>query len=375
MEYPDHIWNLVAKGLSKENSTAGQDELLVLLRNDPALAQQFDLLIRMWNGYGKGIPVDDLPPGIMTKILLRAEEEGPGKGLFVERFVRRSRRKFRYLLPLVSLIIIVMIGLWVFRYSGIVAGDRITGLNEQPLVTPKGSRSRFLLPDGTVVWLNAGSKLFLQNDFTGHTREVRLEGEGFFDVVKNADKPFIVHTSGINIKVLGTVFNVKAYAEDELIETTLLTGSVKVFREKETEAGAISLRQNQKLEIAKPETDRPATKQQTGAKDILPASFTITPLDSMNGAAERVETAWLYSRLEFRGDNFEKLARKMERWYNITIVFTDEEVKKLNFNGSFEKENAEQAFMALRAALPKFRYSIKNQKVEIGSARLAVTAN
>ena len=103
----------------------------------------------------------------------------------------------------------------------------------EKLLSTKGSRSRSLLPDGTTVWLNAGSKLYYENDFNG-TREVRLEGEAFFDVVKQTDRPFIVHTSGIDIKVLGTAFNVKSYPEDKTVETTLYRGLVQVFRQEDT---------------------------------------------------------------------------------------------------------------------------------------------
>jgi ferric-dicitrate binding protein FerR (iron transport regulator) len=93
--------------------------------------------------------------------------------------------------------------------------------------------------------------------------------------------------------------------------------------------------------------------------------FIKTHIDSTKSESERFETAWLYSRLEFRGSNFEDLAHKLERWYNVTIVFTDEKVKNLNFYGSFEKENVEQAFKALQVAVPVFDYKIENQQVMV----------
>jgi len=83
------------------------------------------------------------------------------------------------------------------------------------VISKPGARTKLLLPDGTEVWLNSGSKLNYKKDFNTHFREVELEGEAFFDVVKDAAHPFIVHTSGIDVKVLGTVFNVKSYPQDE----------------------------------------------------------------------------------------------------------------------------------------------------------------
>ena len=84
--------------------------------------------------------------------------------------------------------------------------------------------------------------------------------------------------------------------------------------------------------------------------------------------SERIETAWVYSRLEFRGDSFEGLAKKLERWYNVTIVFKDEKVKELNFNGSFEKETVEQAFNYLQETI-LFNYKIRNNEISVSSSQ------
>ena len=89
------------------------------------------------------------------------------------------------------------------------------------LVIPYGNQSRIVLSDNTVVWLNAGSRLVYPTHFKERTREVMLIGEGFFEVAKNAEKPFVVKVSGIDIRVLGTKFNVSAYSEDNLIQTVL----------------------------------------------------------------------------------------------------------------------------------------------------------
>jgi ferric-dicitrate binding protein FerR (iron transport regulator) len=98
----------------------------------------------------------------------------------------------------------------------------------------------------------------------------------------------------------------------------------------------------------------------------IAASFTIADIDSSKLESERIETAWLYSRLEFRGNSFEDLAKKMERWYNVSISFTDDKVKLLSFDGSFEKENIEQALVALKAA-NAFTYKINDNEISIGS--------
>ncbi|HSC36609.1 MAG TPA: DUF4974 domain-containing protein, partial [Chitinophagaceae bacterium] len=92
----------------------------------------------------------------------------------------------------------------------------------------------------------------------------------------------------------------------------------------------------------------------------------IVAIDSSMKEEERVETSWVYNRLEFRGDRFDELARKLERWYNIDVHFEDDSARALTFNGSLENETVEQAFLALEAAVP-FRFKINQNEVYISS--------
>ena len=98
------------------------------------------------------------------------------------------------------------------------------------IISRSGARTKLVLPDGSQVWLNSGSKLNYSGTYNETTREVELEGEAYFDVVKEAGRPFIVHASSLNIKAVGTAFVVKSYPQDETIETTLLRGIIEVSR-------------------------------------------------------------------------------------------------------------------------------------------------
>ena len=106
--------------------------------------------------------------------------------------------------------------------------------------------------------------------------------------------------------------------------------------------------------------------KQPSAKEI-PVRHIITPIDSTKKESERIETAWVYSRLEFQIVPFEEVAKKLERWYNVTITFSDEQVKKLSVYGSFEDETVEEAFEALKAAF-KINYKIINHEVFVESS-------
>ncbi|HKO80560.1 MAG TPA: FecR domain-containing protein [Chitinophagaceae bacterium] len=372
LENPTHIWYIIARKLNGEASPQEEQELIDLLRQDEELQQQYDVLVRIWKEkHGEIKDEDNINArNTISRIINRASSENNDNDIEVAPFRNRRRFSRRISLVISSVVIILVIGLFLLKETKpVVIADKKT--EQDPIVANNGSRSRSLLPDGTTVWLNAGSRLHYENDFNGATREVRLEGEAFFDVIKQPERPFIVHTSGIDIKVLGTAFNVKSYPEDKTVETTLYRGLVQVSRQEDITKKVIQLRPNEKLilpkQAAKEEPE--LSEEKTPITKQLPPNFVITHIDSTKKESERFETAWIYSRLEFRGNGFEELAHKLERWYNVTIVFADEKVKNLNFNGSFEKENVEQAFKALKVAVPLFNYKIENHEILVSSSK------
>jgi transmembrane sensor len=339
-----------------------------LLQQDQLLQQQYDLLARIWKEKHDDIKDEDNINASTTisRIMNRAADESNDADM-VTRHKRRRNRIKAYLIVSAFAVIITSIFL-VNNY-----GDKSPSA-EQPkqevIATAKGSRLKTLLADGTTVWLNGESKLHCENDFTGATREVTLEGEAFFDVVRQAERPFIVHTSGIDIKVLGTAFNVKSYPEDKNVETTLYRGSVEVVRQKDSSKNAIRLIPNRTLAFPKQaanESPKLSEEKRPLAKEI-PVGPNITPIDSTKKESERIETAWVYSRLEFRVVRFEEVAKKLERWYNISITFRDEKVKNLNVYGTFKNEPVEEAFAALKVAFP-INYKIINHEVYVESSQ------
>ena len=227
-----------------------------------------------------------------------------------------------------------------------------------------GSRTKVQLPDGSQVWVNSGSHLTYEGNFKGNTREVQLDGEAYFDVAKDASRPFIVHTSGIDIKVLGTAFNVKAYKTEATIEATLIHGSIEVINKSQPGSAKIMLKPHEKLvynkylikDIKNPKAD---------IKPVADSfSIIIKPLRKNIADNDIVETAWVYNKLIFEDERFADLALKMERWYNVKISIEYEKLKNYRISGSFVNETAEEALKALQLLLP-FSYSIKNNEVRI----------
>jgi transmembrane sensor len=231
-----------------------------------------------------------------------------------------------------------------------------------------GSKSKIQLPDGSQVWINSGSKLTYAGMMNGLTREVTLDGEAYFDVVKNAAHPFIVHTSGIDIKVLGTAFNVKAYKIEPSIEATLIHGSIEVTNRSRPDAPKIMLKPREKLvfsnDIYMVQKNVSKAISLSSVNGGRPSSIFITPLKRNIADSSISETAWIYNRLSFEDKSFEELAKDMERWYNVKFSFRNRKIAQFHFTGSFINETIEQVLEALRFSV-NFKYTITGESILI----------
>ena len=217
----------------------------------------------------------------------------------------------------------------------------------QKIHVPFGKIKELTLPDGTKVKLNSGSHFSYPLTFSGKTREVTLDGEGFFEVSKNTDKPFFVHTSGISVKVLGTVFNVKAYREEPKIETTLLEGKIEVEfaanREKK-----VLLTPHEKLTVNKKVSPRSANNPESVDTSI---KYEVTALPQTNDDVYQ-ENAWINGRLMFTNTYFEEVTLAMERKYDVKIIFEDAALGKEQISGVLENESLDKALSILGEFIP-----------------------
>ena len=361
METPESIYFLISRYLSGDANDEERASLLKALQQDPDLMQQFNLLQQLWVA-GETAKEMDVENEKIKKILqLAAVEEvleQPVMEMETEQF---SQRKFRFRKWMVAAI---TGGIVITAYAIFQLNNNSNPISTNEIVAHKGSRTRTLLPDGSIVWLNAGSTLSYDPAFNGPQREIVLNGEAFFDIAPQANKPFIVHAGNIDIKVLGTAFNVKSYADDHTVETTLLRGLVQLSRKDRPDAKPILLKPHQKLVLEKEIKENDVNQKKENTIRIPVQS--VLQLDTTLRDDELPETAWIYNRLQFRGDGFPELAKKLERWYNIKIHFEDEAVQSLTFNGSLENETVEQAFRALQVAVP-FSFTIKGNELFIRS--------
>ncbi len=177
------------------------------------------------------------------------------------------------------------------------------------ITTPKGGQYQVRLPDGSKVWLNAASSLSYPMRFSKNERKVELTGEAYFEVVHNSKMPFKVKTADQLVEVLGTHFNVNAYPDETDSKTTLLEGSVK-----------ISQTRSNVSKLLKP-----------GEQAVVTNAIEVKSVDTEQAIA------WKEDLFMFNEDNLDHVMRMIARWYNVEVVFKDNELKKELYSGSVSK--------------------------------------
>ncbi|MFB6342745.1 FecR family protein [Saccharicrinis sp. FJH62] len=218
------------------------------------------------------------------------------------------------------------------------------------VAAPMGSISEIILPDGSHVWLNAGSNLRYSGTFNEKNRNVILEGEGYFQVAKNKKLPFIVNADGFLVEAVGTQFNVKAYEDEDAIETILVEGKVKLDHKSEKFAEDVYLNPNYKAIFYKnPEMNA------NGKTSRLVISQNVDPLPLIS---------WKDNKLVFKGEPFRELVLKLGRKYDYTFRFESDDIKDLRFSGSFADESLLQVMDAIKLSCP-ITYAIQGKEVVI----------
>ena len=217
-------------------------------------------------------------------------------------------------------ICITILSTWMVMNDREPAEEMVT---YEEFTTPSGQRAMVKLHDGTTVWLNARSTLRYPNHFAREERKVELDGEAFFDVEHNEHKPFVVSTEKLDIKVLGTKFNVFAYKGREEFNTALLEGSVKVY-ERMNEEKALFMNPNECVELK----DNKLVKRPMGNTDFL---------------------LWKEGIYAFDDVPFEDIIKKFELYYDIVITVNNSKLMKYKFSGKFrQRDGVESALRTLR---------------------------
>jgi len=212
------------------------------------------------------------------------------------------------------------------------------------ITVPYGKRVSLQLSDGTKVQLNAGSQFAFPQSFKGKNREVFLIGEGFFEVSKNEKQPFIVSTTKVDVKVLGTKFNLSAYSSDNICETVLLEGKVEIQEKGKVFNDHLELTPNQKAIFFDD------TKQLT--KTNIPNAG--------------IYTSWINGWYDFSNEKLDRVLGKLERFYNVKFIYDESLVENaLPLSGKLDLKGSMSEVMAVLSDVAKIDYEISNENIVI----------
>jgi len=289
--------------------------------------------------------------------------------------ISMPRRQFFIMSAAAVLLLLVTIG------SLFYINDRFSNPgNEIPegytyIFSPRGQRTKVVLPDRSRVWLNSESSLRYSTIFNSSDREVILQGEAFFEIQPDPTKPFFVSANEIKVKVYGTSFNIRAFPNENTIETTLIEGKLSVtsLTQSGEEPNEVFLRPNEKCIVTRDTKNiEISAGNQTSADPSEAINFRnvarVLDLKVQKGINTEEEKLWKDGKLVFRDRPFTELAVDLERWFDVKIHFEDKKIGNYKFTGVFDKETINQALEALKLSSPKsFQYTISYRDIYLTS--------
>ncbi len=329
---------LISKKFSGKASLNDISELEQLVADNEELKEKYMLLNKYWEHEESvnQIIIEEGLQKVLTKLNLPQSIAHQEEKTF-------STRKM-WLRIAVAATVIIAAGYFVFFKTA----SKSQFFNKQNVLVEKqnvkGVKSTIELNDGSKIWLNADSKIQYPQVFSGNSREVYLSGEAFFEVKKNPAKPFIIHLANGTIKVIGTSFNVRAYANEKVVETSVSTGKV-AFIPKYSDINKV-----QDTVFLSPDSK---AKYQINKEKVI-TETTISYDDK----------AWTEGKLIFKGLTFEQIALQLERNFGKKTIFISDEARKYKLTGSFENNSLEEIIFYLSKS-KGFNYKITNTQLLI----------
>jgi len=252
--------------------------------------------------------------------IYRSEWEYNRKSFLHKAYIKFAKAAAILLIPL------LIFGAW---YISKTVFTKDIGFAE--IYSPMGARTHFRLPDGSQGWLNSGSTLRFPVKFVGRTRQVMLTGQGYFDVIKNPDKPFVVDVQNLKIIALGTKFDVLAYPDEKKIDVVLESGEVVINEKK---------KKDKEIRVA---------ELMPGEKVRIDVGKNICHKKKVNTDKY---TAWREGKLIFRNDPMPEVIEKINRWYNVELIIKDKEIEDYVLRATFEDETLDEVLKMMKIISP-----------------------
>lgn len=228
----------------------------------------------------------------------------------------------------------------------------------QQYVSKRGEKKIINLSDGTTVWLNGDSKLYLEDSFGKVERRVKLEGEGFFTVAHDREHPFIVEFKDSEVKVLGTKFNIRAYPDEDNTATSLVEGAITM--KVDHQAQSLTLKPGDKVTFRSAALSKANAIQARPAREVQHSKLTI-----QEGEVMPSETLWLQNKLSFHADPLSLVISKLSKWYNVSISIENPALEQFIFSGNMEGYRLDQILLILQQANPNIQVKKQHDSIII----------
>lgn len=329
----------------------------------------FDQYRKVWIGSVNETEKTKFDP---SNALRKLEESG---SLFKEVYTdKKNRGLFIHMNNLVKIAAIFIISFLLgFMSSLLINRKQLQPDYFTEIAAPLGSRSNVVLPDGSRVWLNSGSILTYPKSFNEKNRHVYLKGEAFFKVAGNKNKPFIVHTPAMDIKALGTSFNVKAYPDDKTTGATLVEGVIEIdIKDKSKNHLSYTLKPKQNLFVQNREDSKNFSKKNDESKKDNSDLKETQPIDQFDSNVQddqnnvqfdknvdvELYTSWKDNQWVVKGESLGSFAKLLERRFNVKIHLMSEKLNLYKFTGTIQNETFEQVLQYIKLTAPiKFEIS------------------
>lgn len=242
----------------------------------------------------------------------------------------------------------------------------------QVVKTGKAERLHFVMADGTKVWLNSESAIHFNKGFGKTNRAIVLSGEAYFDVESNKELPMTIDSRETSVKVIGTSFNIRAYDDEEVIETSLVEGVIELFvKDNTASTGKHILAPGEKLKVFRSKEIKGDSKREEiittdNSQDLVEVGQ-IVRSHFIHPELKTVpsEIAWKENKLAFDGEPLELAISKLEKWYNIKIIVANSSLANLHVSGTFQDESIEEVLQFLQFSGADFQFVTKNNTIYI----------
>jgi len=366
----EKLWLLVSLQLSGEATPSELAELEMLKQHDPQANARIAVMQQIWAAHNMRVTgelnksmsfdrhLQRLSNHLGAPVLQYDDENSPENAIAINNRRRLGYRWFWIGGGIAAALILIFFQMRPGNEPG--SSPKIAG---NTVSTKPGSKSKIELPDGTQVWLNADSKLEYKGDFSGKNREVSLSGEAYFDVVKDKSRPFIIHTRTVQIKVLGTAFNVRSYPADKTTETALIRGSVEVTLNAQPDKKVI-LKPNEKVLIGDAVAESNKNTAGDAVKTTNHEAMIVSNVHVDKKDQEVYETMWVKNKLAFDETPFDNMIAEIERWYNVEIVVKNKKLSANTYTVTFENKTLDEVLEGLQFSA-HFQYQLKDGVVTI----------